>query len=51
VASLLSGAGLADAARRATAFAAAKVGRVGPHLGPAVEVRALEAQVEVRPFP
>jgi 1-phosphofructokinase len=51
VASLLAGAGLAEAARRATAFAAAKVGRVGPHLGPAAEVRALEAQVEVRPFP
>ncbi|BDG01448.1 1-phosphofructokinase [Anaeromyxobacter oryzae] len=50
VASLLRGDGLEQAARRATAFAAAKVGRVGPHLGPADAVRALEARVDVHSF-
>jgi 1-phosphofructokinase len=50
VASLREGRSLEAAARRATAFAAAKVGRVGPHLGPAEDVRALEARVDVRPF-
>jgi 1-phosphofructokinase len=50
VASLLEGRTLEQAARRATAFAAAKVGRVGPHLGPADAVRALEARVDVHAF-
>jgi 1-phosphofructokinase len=50
VVSLLEGAALETAARRATAFAAAKVGRVGPHLGPADAVRALEARVDVHAF-
>lgn len=50
VASLLERLPLPEAARRATAFAAAKIGRVGPHLGPAAAVRALEPRVEVRLF-
>lgn len=50
VASLLEGRSLERAARRATAFAAAKVGRVGPHLGPGDALRALEARVDVHAF-
>jgi 1-phosphofructokinase len=50
VASLLEDLPLEEAARRATAFAASKLSRVGPHLGSKDEIRALEAQVEVRAF-
>ena len=50
VAGLLEGLALPAAARRATAFAAAKLARVGPHLGPPEAVKALEAQVDVHAF-
>ena len=48
VATLLEGGTLADAARRATAFAPAKVSRVGPRLWPPDAVRALEGRIDVR---
>lgn len=48
VASLLRGEALEGVARRSTAFAAAKVSRVGPHLGPLEVIAALASQVEVR---
>jgi 1-phosphofructokinase len=47
VASLLEGRSLDAIARSATAFAAAKVGRIGPHLGPMDRVRSLESAVQV----
>jgi 1-phosphofructokinase len=47
VAAQLEKLSLADTARLATAFAAAKLTRLGPHLPPPAEVRALARQVSV----
>lgn len=47
VAAQLEGLALADAARLATAFAAAKLTRLGPHLPRPAEVRALARQISV----
>jgi len=41
---------LADTARLATAFAAAKLTRIGPHLPPPEQVRALAQQISVLPI-
>lgn len=49
VAGLHAGLALPEVARLATAFAASKLARVGPHLGPPEERRALSAQVEIAP--
>ena len=49
VAARLEGLSLADAARLATAFAAAKLTRLGPHLPRPAEVRALAQQISVSP--
>ncbi|HCK82167.1 MAG TPA: 1-phosphofructokinase [Candidatus Competibacter sp.] len=49
VAARLEGLNLADTARLATAFAAAKLTRLGPHLPRPAEVRALAQQISVSP--
>ena len=49
VAARLEGLNLADTARLATAFAAAKLTRLGPHLPRPAEVRALAQQIGVSP--
>lgn len=49
-AALAEGLGLEALARQATAFAAGKLGRAGPHLPPKDEVRALAARVTVEPL-
>lgn len=41
---------LAETAQLATAFAAAKLTRIGPHLPPLAEVRALAQQIQVTPI-
>ncbi|KAF1026738.1 MAG: Tagatose-6-phosphate kinase [Burkholderia plantarii] len=50
VASLVEGRGWAEAGRRATAFAAAKLARVGPHLPDRATLEALASQVEIESF-
>ncbi|MDN7673630.1 hexose kinase [Burkholderia oklahomensis] len=50
VASLTEARAWGDAGRRATAFAAAKLARVGPHLPDRATLDALAAQVEVETF-
>ncbi|HRX62777.1 MAG TPA: 1-phosphofructokinase [Candidatus Competibacter sp.] len=50
VAAQLEGLSLADTARLATAFAAAKLTRLGPHLPRPAEVRALAQQIGVLPI-
>jgi 1-phosphofructokinase len=45
VAAQLEGLPLADTARLATAFAAAKLTRLGPHLPPQEQIRALAQQI------
>ncbi|WP_082715993.1 1-phosphofructokinase family hexose kinase [Burkholderia sp. BDU5] len=50
VASLTEARAWGDAGRRATAFAAAKLARVGPHLPDRTTLDALAAQVEVETF-
>ncbi|WP_433695989.1 1-phosphofructokinase family hexose kinase [Paraburkholderia phenoliruptrix] len=50
VASLAEGRSWPEAGRRATAFAAGKLARVGPHLPDRATLEALAAQVELRTF-
>ena len=47
IAARLENLALAEAAQLATAFAAAKLTRLGPHLPPPEEVRALAQQITV----
>ena len=50
IAAQLENRSLAETAQLATAFAAAKLTRIGPHLPPPAEVRALAQQIQVTPI-
>jgi len=51
IAAQLENRSLAETAQLATAFAAAKLTRLGPHLPPPEQVRALARQIIITPLP